>query len=216
MTKYYDVALCRRCFRRSRNSIYKHPRMLKPHLEPNSEMVKRARREIVSPAIRPAVLLRLLAGATYLDMISVYNTPKSTLYQVFKDTGDAIISVLCLPGLPKSETELRQSAKAFAVSWKPGSPLSGCVGALDRIAIKIWGPKLIWIGRHSSAESITTLSQYRPLLMQAIFCFSSRRVGSTHNSWAHAVSSRGEYLKASLLPYAFRNAGMKHISAHSL
>ena len=89
----------------SRDSFYKLLRILKPHLERNSEMAKRAGREIVSPAIHFAVTLRLFADASYLDVISVYNQ-RAPFHQVFEDTCDAILSVLCFPGLSKSETAL--------------------------------------------------------------------------------------------------------------
>ena len=104
-------------------------------------------------------------------MISAYNTPKSTFYQVVKDTCDAILSVLCLPGLPESETALRQSAEAYTVSRKPESPLSGCLGALDGIAIKIRKPETDLNLAAYWCRKITTLYRYKPLLMQTIvFC----------------------------------------------
>ena len=132
-----------------------------------------------------------------------------TLYQVFKDTCDALFSVLYLPELPESETALQQSVEVFTVSRKPGSPLPGCVGALDGISIKIRKPEAdlipaaYWCRKH-----------YYAILVQAIvdanyrfLCLSARCVGSTDDSLAHAISSLVEYLKAGLLHYAFWIAG---------
>ena len=50
---------------------------------------------------------------------------------------------LRLKGFPKSQAGLRAIERGFQTSRKDVSPLSGCVGALDGICVKIKKPEAV-------------------------------------------------------------------------
>lgn len=110
-------------------------------LQKNVEMGRRSNRTTVMPDMRLKITLRLLAGADIWDLISAYHVRRSTVHRIFEETVSVLNVFLRLPGLPKSKEELYKSSIAFKTSRKTISPLDGCVGALDGIAVKITKPK---------------------------------------------------------------------------
>jgi len=72
--------------------------------------------------------------------MAAYRVGRSTVYEIFHSTCDIMMQKLELPGLPSTFEGLKSSANRFKTSRSPPSPLSGCVGALDCIAIKIAKP----------------------------------------------------------------------------
>ena len=95
---------------------------------------------VLPPDVRLALTIKLLAGASYLDLKTRYCVGASTIYNVFRETCDALIDVLALPGLPSSVVDLKTSSLRFKTSRQPHNPLCGCVGALDGISVKIKTP----------------------------------------------------------------------------
>jgi hypothetical protein len=92
----------------------------------------------VEPASRLAIFLRILGGASYLDMQLVFGVGRSTVFQVFYSTLRAINAKLQTPGVPVGDDEkMRANAEAFRASRDPHSPLWGCIGELDGIALAI-------------------------------------------------------------------------------
>ena len=100
----------------------------------------RAKWPIIPPEVRLAITLRLLAGASYIDMKGMFDVEKKTVYEIFTETLDALMNALRLPGLPKDKAGLRRKAFEFQTSRSRENPLCGCVGALDGIAIRIRKP----------------------------------------------------------------------------
>jgi hypothetical protein len=95
----------------------------------------------VEPALRLGLTLRILAGASYLDMVMLFRVARSTAFEIFHGTVDAINCALDMPSIPVSDrSRLQALAQGFCLSRTPASPLYGCVGALDGIAIAVVKP----------------------------------------------------------------------------
>ena len=118
---------------------------------------------------------------------------------------------LSLLGLPENVDDLMALSQRFKLSRSPHSPLSGCVGALDGIAVKVKKPS----HEHDPA-SFFCREGYYPIPVQAIadsdYCFllfSALCKGSTYDSLAHNVSALGMFLRDHKLPSGFWIAGDK-------
>lgn len=199
----------RKLFRMQPKSFQKLLKKLRPLLDRNVEMGRRWKRVTIPPDVRLGITLRLLSGASYLDVMLTYRLAQSTVYVVFHDTCDAIMDTLRLPGLPKSVRELENMAHDFKTSRAHPNPLSGCVGAVDGISVRIRKPHhterpaayFCRKGYYSLPVQAMVDSKYRFL------SFSARCVGSTHDALAHAVSDLGQFLEKGLLHCAFWVAG---------
>jgi hypothetical protein len=91
----------------------------------------------VEPAVRLALTIRMLVGASLLDMTLVFRIASSTVYGVFHSTVASIPKRIAMPGLPVSRLNLHSLALAFIGSRQPPNPLYGCIGAVDGICIEI-------------------------------------------------------------------------------
>lgn len=209
VTSVYDDVGFRRAFRMNRQTFQTLLTLIREDISRNEEMGMRAGRPVVAPDTRLAVTLRMLAGASYSDIQASYHVGRSTLYEVFKTTCNALMKRLQLPGLPQTEGEMQKSEMMFRKSRPSVNPLSGCLGALDGICVKIKKPK-----ECERPASFYCRKGYYALPVQALcdssyrfLCFSARCVGSTHDAMAHAVSSLGMYLSEVGLPEAFWIAG---------
>lgn len=209
VTRIYTDSVFERAFRMDRYTFDKLLALVWYDLKRDDEMGRRAKRPTIQPDTRLAVSLRMLAGASYLDLMSAYQISNTAVYEIFHSTSAVLMEKLRLPGLPQTVPGLRKLAQNFKSSRSPASPLSGCVGALDGIAIKILKPH--WTldpagfycrkGYYAIPVQALVDSDYRFL------CYSARCVGSTHDSLAHAVSSLGTYLDAGNLKPEFWIAG---------
>jgi hypothetical protein len=81
-----------------------------------------------------ALTLRLLAGASYLDLWP-YGIAYCTVYTVVDETFDALDTVLTNINFPISEAECTAEASKFQNVRR--SPIFGIVAALDGIAVAI-------------------------------------------------------------------------------
>jgi DDE superfamily endonuclease len=144
--------------------------------------------------VRLAILLRMLGGASYLDIQLIFHCGRSTIYSVFYDTIDAVLRTLRMPGVPVYDAEaMRNLASGFHTSRRTPNPLWGCIGALDGIAIAItkpldrYFPRHYWTRKGFYAIPVQAIcdSSYRFLYMSA------RCVGSSHDSLAWACSDLG-------------------------
>lgn len=81
-----------------------------------------------------------MSGGTYLDYQLAFHVSSSHVYPIFLEILLTMQRVFRLSGLPKNEDELKQSAEELKFSRSFSSSWSGCVGALDGIAIKIKKP----------------------------------------------------------------------------
>jgi DDE superfamily endonuclease/Villin headpiece domain len=190
-----------RCFRMPREAFYNLLAILRGDLERQLAAATKSSGGRVEPASRLAILLRILGGASYLDMQLVFGVGRSTVFQVFHSTLRAINAKLQMPGVPVgNEEKMRANAEAFRTSRDPHSPLWGCIGALDGIALAIKKPHDHYFPRH-----FYTRKGFYAMPIQAVcdskykfLYMSARCVGSTHDSLAWAVSTLGRRLQDGL------------------
>ena len=109
---------------------------LRPMLDHNKIMTEKSSGPIQAE-VKVAILVRVLAGASYQDLCLI---PSSTVYSLFHRSMDALLKVLSLPGIPSDERELKKMALRFKCCRRGDSPLDGCKGALDGIIIKVQKP----------------------------------------------------------------------------
>jgi hypothetical protein len=118
-----------RAFRMPRAAFHSLCRTLRFDLLRDEAHSARSRGDATEPAARPAVTLRMLAGASYLDLVMLFRVAKATIYDIFHSTVDIIIRRLQMPGVPiGNSSKLFRLYDAFSKSRTPPSPFYGCVG----------------------------------------------------------------------------------------
>lgn len=158
----------------------------------------------MSPAMRLALTLRLLAVGSYLDQVLSFRLAGCTVYHILRSTVYTIHSTLPMPGVPLEDTRSLQGlATKFHNSRTLPNPLFGCIGALDGIAIKIAKPADNYVprnffcrkGHYAIPVQAVADASYRFLYM------SEKCPGSTHDSVTFHVSSLARRLRrGELLP----------------
>jgi Villin headpiece domain len=137
------------CFRMPREAFQELLTILKPSLERDARRAKNGSGGLVQPDIRLAILLRILAGASYIDLQLVFRIARSTVFAMFNSTLCAILSTLKMSGVPVGDAlKMRELAEAFRTSRVSPNPLWGCIGALDGIALPIQKPLDKYCPRH--------------------------------------------------------------------
>jgi hypothetical protein len=150
------------------------------------------------PAVRLAITLRILHGASYHDLVMFYKISTATAYNIFHDFVDAIVRTIPMnslqdairDGKKMTELPLLYLIYFFSISRSIPSTLSRVLGALDGIAVKVNKP---------SGENIQRnywyLKGYHAIPIQAIvdsdykFTYmSATAVGSTYDSGIFFVS----------------------------
>jgi hypothetical protein len=130
-----------RAFRMSRGSFDRLLSKLGPELTRDQSQGLRSCGGSIEPACRLAIAVRILAGASYVDIMLAFRLAKSTVYAVFKETILAIGATMQLPGIPfDDEVALRKCSIQFITLRNPPSPLHGCVGAVDGLLLHITKP----------------------------------------------------------------------------
>jgi hypothetical protein len=163
----------------------------------------------VEPAVRLALTIRMLAGASYLDVMLVFRIASSTVYDVFHSTVSIITKLIAMPGLPVSRSDLRSLATAFICSRKPPNPLYGCSGAVDVICIEIqkplngFGPRAFYCRKCMYAIPSQALvdANYRFLYLSAKYA------DCTPDGISWESSSVGMRLRRTPLPAGYWIAG---------
>lgn len=211
VTSWYRDSEFRRYYRMSRSTFAALVSLLRSSLQRNEDMARRGSAGVISPEVRLAITIRILAGGDIGDLMLLFQVGASTCGSVFRETISAIVSNkdLKLPGLPATQTEILKSAHGFKHSRKRPSPLYGCIGAVDGIAMKICKPpddcypREYYSRKGFYAISVQAVvdSSYRFL------CFSARCPGSTHDSTAYNISSIATFLQSGGLPFPFWIAG---------
>lgn len=133
----------------------------------------------------------MLAGASYLDLTFSFTVSNPSIYKYLHEVCGMLMHTLKLPGLPDIHEELQDISRRFKTSRRYLNPITGCVGALDGIKPEIMKPKtdlhpaayFCRKGYYALPEKALVDSGYRFL------SYSSRSVGSTHDSFVHSVSS---------------------------
>jgi DDE superfamily endonuclease len=163
----------------------------------------------VQPAVRLALTIRMLAGASYLDMMLIFRIASSTVYDVFHSTVASVKRRIAMPGLSSAHSDLHCRALAFTTSRQPANPLYGCVGAVDGICIEIqkppddFGPRGFYCrkGMYAIPAQALVDANYRFLYLSA------KCAGSTPDGIAWESSSLGMRLRREPLPAGFWIAG---------
>jgi DDE superfamily endonuclease len=196
------------CFRMNRRVFRVLLNTLEPYIQCDSEMGRRSSGCAISPSTRLAVALRILAGASYVDVYFAFRVSVATAYANTHYIAGIIQKAFALPGIPFSEeTKLASMARAFTQSRR--SPLFGCMGALDGILIPIQKPP-----DHLSPRKYFCRKGYYAIPLQVVcdssyrFLFlSGRTAGATHDSLAYSVSILHEALANNSLPDGYWIAG---------
>jgi hypothetical protein len=182
---------------------------LKSDLTRDMHMASRSTGGRVEPDVRLALTLRILSGASYLDMVMLFRVASSTVYHVFHSTVKSITRRIAMPGLPLQQSELQNLALSFTNSRQPPSLLYGCVAALDGICVEIqkpldmYGPRDFYCrkGMYAIPAQALVDAKYRFLYLSA------KCAGSTPDGIAWESSSLGLRLRREPLPTGFWIAG---------
>ena len=152
--------------------------------------------------VRVSIFLRILAGASYLDLMLGFQVSHDPVYQSFRIVTGWLNKTFDFPLVAAIENEDLQYLEDVSSSFAHGSSggaFMGCIGALDGIAIKIKRP--------TRSKSIPNPGNYYcrkaffALNCQAI-CdankkiswISSKHLGSTHDSVAFTDTKLYELL----------------------
>ena len=141
--------------------------------------------------LRLAMLLRWMAGASYLDLCVIFGVATTSFYPLVWSTLEAIDAALpdlSLEDDVESLARCRKLATRFAE--KTEGRIKGCIGALDGMSLKIEQPR----GAHNPL-SYFCRKLFNAVSLQAI-CDADRRflfmsmsqAGSTHDSYAWNVA----------------------------
>jgi nuclease HARBI1 len=137
-----------------------------------------------------SMTLRWLAGGSYLDIALAHCVSVSTFFHVVDETVSDIDDTITLEFWYENEQYLKRVSAGFT---RGRSPIYGCAGAIDGIAIKIVEP---WAGTTANSSTYFNRKGFFALNVQAMcdcdykFTFASALCpGSTHDSTAFAVSS---------------------------
>ena len=181
--------------------------VIRPDLARNIEMGSIGSPEgAVSPELQLSMALRFFAGASYLDVALYHGGHRATFFSALWRVINAINGrdefKLRFPG--HDVAALEEISNGFQRRFD--NPLSGCVGAVDGLVVKILRPgrdcpnsRSYFNRKGNFAYPLQAMcdSKYR-------FTFASCTcVGSTHDSVAFNTSSMGRFLAAGLLPEPF-------------
>jgi len=145
----------------------------------------------LSGEMKLGIMLRMLAGASYLDVLLTYGISTASVYAVFHEGTSWIVITFKFPFAQwitsKDEEALNRVAEGF--SSDSGGVFRKCIGALDGLAVKIKCPATSDLIRDPG--NYFCRKGFYALNVQAI-CDKSRRVlwmssghkGSTHDSTA--------------------------------
>ncbi len=139
------------------------------------------------------IVLRVLAGASMLDLAVLCGISTASVHYVFKDTVVLLQKHLQLDGFPGTEEVCKKLEMGFRKFRNPYNTLRGCVGASDGISVKIGKPKRSEFG---ALSHYWYREGYYSLPVQAVvdcryrfLYISAKCVGSTHDSTAFYISS---------------------------
>jgi hypothetical protein len=107
----------------------------------------------ISGELRLGMLLRLMAGASYLDLLMIYGVSQGAIYQSFQTVTRWINQTLKFTLVEALKTEdihyLRELSNAFSVD--SDGAYNGCFGSIDGLALKIKQPTLTDLLRDAGA-----------------------------------------------------------------
>jgi hypothetical protein len=108
----------------------------------DSFQAARSRGGVIEPAVRLGTTLRVLSQSSYLDLMMLFRIGRSTDFDIFHSTTDAVNRNLVMSDIPLGEeTKLSSLSSGFSTSRACLSPPFGYVGALDGISMEIAKPR---------------------------------------------------------------------------
>jgi hypothetical protein len=106
-----------RAFRMSRGSFDRLLSKFGPALKRDYRQGRRSCGGSIEPSCRIAIAIRILAGASHVDVMLAFRSAKSTVYAVFKETVLTIGATMQLVGIPfDTEVALRTCSIQFVKS----------------------------------------------------------------------------------------------------
>ena len=173
---------------------------------PNNPRMAGSRNGLVETEVRVAIVVRILSGSSYLDMILTWHISQPTIYRIFHETKGVLLQVLRFDVFPNNST-CRKNASEFSCSRTRINPLYGCVGALDGVTIRIRKPTS---ADCTDPEGNYHRKRYFSIPVQVIcdanyrfVFFSAKCAGPTHDSVASSVSSYGVRIAEEVLAHGF-------------
>ena len=156
----------------------------------------------ISGEIRMAIFLRLLAGASYLDLFMLYDVSTKSVYNSFKKAIYWVNTTLKFRLVQALQEEdkyyFEQLSNSFGLDSQ--GEFMGCIGALDGLAIKIKRPTITEILKDPGAYYCR--KGFYALNIQAIcdrykriLWISSRHIGTCHDSRAFKDTQLYDLLK---------------------
>ena len=141
----------RRMFRCHKSSFRKLVRIIKSNTDPvefKSEqwlINHNEHNNAISGEVKIACTIRMLAGASYLDLLLSYKISQCMLYDIFHQTIDWINKSFNFPLLRYIKEENTEALLDIAdyFSERSEGVINGCIGALDGVAIRIRSPNSI-------------------------------------------------------------------------
>ncbi len=132
----------RRAFRLSRPAFRSLVHLGRHKVQKDGERATPSSGVSISPEICVAIGLRLLASASYIDLMIVFGLAKSSTYECFSRTTSALLlDLLPMDGFPETEPVREEISMGFIVSCVRNRPLHVCVGDLDGLANKVKNPR---------------------------------------------------------------------------
>jgi hypothetical protein len=123
--------------------------VIRPDLKRDTEIVLRSSGGRIEPEVRFSLSLHLLAGASYLEAMKLFGITRSSCYEVVHGTINSILSRFHMPGLIFDDIgKLDTIAQQITESRAHSNRLSGCIGAVDGIAVKIAKPRDCFVPRN--------------------------------------------------------------------
>ena len=152
-----------------------------------------------------SMTIRWLAGGSYLDVAINHHCAPQTLYSFIEETMKEMDRKLKIRFPVESPDELEKNSHAFS---RGRSPLTGCVGAIDGIAIAIQEPETC------NSQTYYNRKGFFALNVQALadpfyrfLYISSNSPGSTHDSTAFSMTDLCKVLESGALRYPYWIAG---------
>ena len=153
----------------------------------------------ISGEVKLAITLRLLAGASYLDLEVIFKVPNHTIYRIFHQVltqwicNEKVVQIDFYKNGTDTEA-MKETTKSFAQGTSNGI-IGGCIGAIDGLLIKMVAPSK----KRDNVKNISNFYSrkgYYAINTQVIvdkqkrvLWFSIKCKGSEHDSTAFKVTS---------------------------
>lgn len=189
-TQYSSNVKFARTFCLPRHAFSSLLEVLRAELSRNIIHARRSSGGGIKPAVRLAIAMRMLAGASYLDLATNYNVSLPFVYSSFHDVISSVYARLSMPGIPLRDASApRKLALGFQRSRSRPIPLIECTRALYSISIRLMKPHSGFIcrkffcrkGMYSIPVQAVMSSDYKFIYMSAMCA------GSTNDCLAYSV-----------------------------